>query len=115
MTGGAASGGQMITNTRQVRFACGTSGAEYSQGMVPDSIDRHVLGARNGQNLYVGVATDSPGVSYRILNPDGSALLDEMSPGNEDRGQLWQSGDQVVEVINRGSGNAQFNVIFGIA
>jgi hypothetical protein len=105
---------EMTANTRQVRFAAGTSGAEYSEGMVPNSIDRYVLGARNGQNLYVRVATDSPGVSYRILNPDGSALLDDMSPDREYRGQLWQSGDHVVEVINRGSGNAQVNVIFGI-
>jgi len=29
-------------------------------------------------------------------------------------GQLWQSGDHVVEVINRENGNASYNVIFRI-
>jgi hypothetical protein len=111
---GAGGAGEMTTNTRQVRFAAGTSGAEYSEGMVPNSIDRYVLGAQNGQNLYVRVATDGPGVSYRILNPDGSALLDDMAPDREYRGQLWQSGDHVVEVINRGGDVAQYNVIFGV-
>jgi hypothetical protein len=111
---GAAAGGDLITSTQRVQFQAGTSGAEYSTGMVPGSADRYVLGARNGQNLYVRVATSDRGVTYRILNPDGSALLDEMSPDREYRGQLWQSGDHVVEVINRGAGNAQVNVIFGI-
>jgi hypothetical protein len=116
MAGAGASGGDgdLVANTRQVRFAPGTSGAEYSEGMDARSIDRYVLGARDGQNLYVRVATDSPGVSYRILNPDGSALLDDMSPDREYRGQLWQSGDHVVEVINRGGDVAQYNVIFGV-
>jgi hypothetical protein len=112
--GAMAGGGDPITSTRRVEFQAGTSGAEYSEGMTPNSAMRYVLGARDGQNLYVRVATTDPDVSYRIFNPDGSALLDDMSPDREYRGQLWQSGDHVVEVINRGNGNAQYNVIFGI-
>jgi hypothetical protein len=37
-----------------------------------------------------------------------------MSPDREYRGELWQSGDHVIEVINRGTGTASYNVIFGI-
>jgi hypothetical protein len=111
---GGAAGGDLVTSTQRVQFEAGSSGAEYSTGMIPNSADRYVLGASNGQDLYVRVATTDPGVSYRIFNPDGSSLLDEMSPDREYRGQLWQFGDHVVEVINRGAGNAQVNVILGI-
>ena len=37
-----------------------------------------------------------------------------MTSAKEYRGQLWQSGDRVIEVINRGRQNASYNVIFGI-
>ena len=37
-----------------------------------------------------------------------------MTPDKEYRGQLWQSGDHVIEVVNNGSTDASYNVIFGI-
>ena len=37
-----------------------------------------------------------------------------MSADKEYRGQLWQSGDHVVEVINRSNSSVDYNVIFGI-
>jgi len=37
-----------------------------------------------------------------------------MTSAKEYRGQLWQSGDHVIEVINRGSRNTPYDVIFGI-
>ncbi|EEX16409.1 hypothetical protein CSE45_3935 [Citreicella sp. SE45] len=37
-----------------------------------------------------------------------------MTSDREYRGQLSQSGDHVIEVINRGNGAQSFNVIFGI-
>ncbi len=98
----------------RVRFAAGTSGAELSGSLAPGESRRYVLGAANGQFLYVRVATQSPDVFYQIFNPDGSFLLDQMSAAREYRGQLWQTGDHVVEVINRGSAAASYNVIFGI-
>ena len=42
---------------------------------------------------------------YQIFNPDGSFLLDQMGAAQEYRGQLWQSGDHVIEVINVATGN----------
>ena len=66
------------------------------------------------QNLYVRVASQGRELSYQIFNPDGSFLLDQMTSAKEYRGQLWQSGDHVVEVINRGQTATGYNVIFGI-
>ena len=53
-------------------------------------------------------------LDYVIRNPDGSELLGLMSADKEYRGQLWQSGDHVVEVINPSNSSIDYNVIFGI-
>ncbi len=53
-------------------------------------------------------------MTYVIYNPDGSVLLDEMGAAQEYRGQLWQSGDHVIEVYNTSNGAQSYNVIFGI-
>lgn len=60
------------------------------------------------------VAAKGPDISYQIFNPDGSLLLDQMTSAKEYRGELWQSGDHVIEVINPGDSNASYTVIFGI-
>ena len=75
---------------------------------------RYVLNARNGQNLYVRVAPQGGPITYQILNPDRSFLLDQTSSDREYRGQLWQSGDHVIEVTNRTNGSARYSVIMGI-
>ena len=109
--GGAMAG---ASSTERVTFAAGTSGTEFSDRLSPGETRRYVLGASNGQDFYFRIAADGPGLSYLILNPDGSALLDEVRADLEYRGQLWQSGDHVVEVFNRGSDAQTFTLIFGI-
>jgi len=110
---GAAST-EPTTVTERVRFAAGTSGTEIFDSLTPGSTIRYVLGARDGQFLYVGVAPQGPDVYYQIFNPDGSFLLDQISSDLDYRGQLWQSGDHVVEVINRGVGTTSYSIIIGI-
>jgi hypothetical protein len=115
--GGAMAGsgsGEPATNTVQVRFDAGTTGTELTASLTPGSSTRYVLGARDGQFLYVRVAAQGNGISYQIFNPDNSFLLEQMSSSQEYRGQLWQSGDHVIEVINRGNRTVSYNVIFGI-
>jgi hypothetical protein len=98
----------------RVQFAAGTNGAELTGALAPGESRRYMLGARNGQDLYVRVAAQGPDMYYQIFNPDRSFLLEQMTSGQEYRGQLWQSGDHVIEVINRGSSNIPYNVIFRI-
>lgn len=115
--GGGAMAGAVsdpATTSERVRFEAGSSGAELTGQLSPGSSARYVLGAKNGQFLYVRVATDAPGMAYQIFNPDNSFLLEQMTADREYRGQLWQSGDHVIEVINLGSASASYNVIFGI-
>lgn len=51
---------------------------------------------------------------YQIFNPDNSFLLEQMTSAQEYRSQLWQSGNNVIEVINRGGSTKSYNVIIGI-
>ena len=102
------------STTEHVRWDASGSGAEMSDSLTPGSTKRYVFDARDGANLYVRVAPRGPDVYYQIFNPDNSFLLEQMSPDREYRGQLWQSGQHVVEVINRGQGTVSYNVIIGL-
>ncbi|MBK0399025.1 hypothetical protein H0I76_07475 [Limibaculum sp. M0105] len=112
-TGSAAS--EPGTATEQVRFAQGASGTELSRSLTPGSSIRFVLGAREGQDLRVSVVQrNGPRTDFQIFNPDGTFLLDLIPADREYRGQLWQSGDHVVEVVNRGGSTADFTISIGI-
>lgn len=50
----------------------------------------------------------------QFFNPDNTFLLEMISARQEYRGRLWQSGDHVIEVINRTNARVSYNVIFGI-
>jgi hypothetical protein len=114
-TGNEAGGSaEPMTTTKRVYFDTGSKGAELTGELTPGSSIRYVLGAEKLQDLYVRVAPRGDELSYQIFNPDGSFLLDQMTSAKEYRGQLWQSGDHVVEVINRGQTPTGYNVIFGI-
>ncbi|MFD1341502.1 SH3 domain-containing protein [Litorisediminicola beolgyonensis] len=98
----------------RVQFAAGTSGAELRGTLAPGESHRYLLNARDGQNLYTRVAPDGGPISYQIFNPDRSFLLEQISSDREYRGQLWQSGDHVIEVINRTGAPSGYSVIIGI-
>ena len=98
----------------RVQFASGTSGAELTGSLAPGDTRLYLIGARSGQNLYVRVAPQGAPISYQIFNPDETFLLDQISSELEYRGELWQSGDHVIEVINRTNGTASYNIIIGI-
>ncbi len=102
------------TSTVVVKFPSGSTGTELTGTLAPGESRRYILGAGEGQFLYVRVAPQGPGMSFQIFNPDNSFLLDQVSADQEYRGQLLQSGDHVIEVINRGNAATSYNVIFGI-
>jgi hypothetical protein len=114
------SGGGGATNSApdgqniEVRFAPGASGASYEGRVAAGGTIRYVLNARDGQFLTVEVTPGDTALDYAIRNPDGSALLDPIDTGNPYRGQLWQRGDHVVEIINRGRREGGYRVTFEI-
>lgn len=102
------------TSTIRVTFVPGTSGTNFTDSLKPGASRRYVLGARAGQQFYFRLDANGPGMSYQIFNPDKSFLLGRIAAANEYRGQLWQSGDHVVEVINRGSGTRSYQAAISI-
>jgi hypothetical protein len=102
------------TQAVRVRFAAGSSGTEEGGTLTTGQTIRYVLGARNGQMLEVSFTGTDPAIDYRIILPNGHVLLDEVQAGLPYQGQLYMSGDHVVEVINRGSAPADFRIYMGI-
>ena len=97
------------TRTVRVRFPAGTTGTELTDRVPPGGTIRFVVGARTGQMLYTRVAGN--GLEYRILLPSGRSLQSRVSADQEYRGQLFVSGDHVIEVINRTNRSRSFNII----
>jgi uncharacterized protein YgiM (DUF1202 family) len=101
------------TSTVRVRFTPGTSRAELTGVLAPGQSRRYVLGARAGQNLIVRVMHRSgPRTDFQIFHPDGSLLMPMTPTDRVYRGELFLSGDHVVEVINRGGKTAEYMVTF---
>lgn len=107
-------GGNASHTVERVRFPRGETGTEFADSLEPGASRRYLLGAQSGQDLYFRLAASGPGMTYVIYNPDGSILQDEVGSSQEYGGDLWQSGDHIIEVYNTSNGAQSFNVIFGI-
>ena len=104
----------VVSGSQRVQFAAGTSGAALSGTLNPNASVSYVLGAANEQFLRVNVGSRGGALDYRIFNPDGTVLLDLISSDTPYQGQLWQSGDHVVEVVNAGAQPVTFDIGMGI-
>lgn len=101
------------TQSVRVRFAPGTGGTRETGTLSAGNTVRYVLGVRNGQMLEVSFARTDSDIDYRIIMPNGHVLLDEVKASLPYQGQLYMSGDHVVEVINRGPGAADYDIYMG--
>lgn len=114
LAGGAGAEDAGTTARVVVEFAPGAAAASYAGALTPGSTVRYVLDAREGQFLEVALTGDGPDLSYRIASPDGSDLLEMVGAGTAYEGQLRQSGDHMVEIVNRGAAETGYRVVFGI-
>jgi hypothetical protein len=108
MSGAAAATGEPETVTEVVRFPAGSVGTDLSGSLAPGSSIRYVLGAASGQMMDVAFYDTDPAIDYQIFLPDGSFLLDLVSNTQRYGGQLFVTGDHVIEVINRGGSSASY-------
>lgn len=111
---GQAHSAEPTTTTERLHFDASGSGGEVSDSLTPGSSKRYVLHGRDGQMLYVRVAARGAGMYYQVFNPDNSFMVEQTSASQELRNGLWQNGDHVIEVINRGNGTVSYNLIFGL-
>jgi uncharacterized protein YgiM (DUF1202 family) len=100
--------------TVRVRFPAGSSSASLTGTLAPGEARRYVLGARKLQDLSVRVSAEGSGLFFQIFNPDRSFLLDQVPARQTYSGQLWQTGDHIVEIINRGNRARTFSVRLSI-
>ncbi|WP_164661229.1 hypothetical protein [Tropicibacter sp. Alg240-R139] len=114
VSAGASAASQTVSGEQRVKFDAGTSGTAMSGTLQPGTSVRYILGANDGKFLNVDVGSYGGALDYKIFNPDGSLLLDLTSSDTPYRGQLWQSGDHVVEVVNAGAQPVSFDVGMGI-
>ncbi|MBY6142236.1 hypothetical protein KUV26_22650 [Leisingera daeponensis] len=112
--GGGALAGAGGTGPITVHFQPGTTGATYDGTLGAGEALQYVLGAKEGQFLNVQVVPDGGAMDYQIMNPDGSRLLDMIDAGKPYEGQLWQSGNHVVEIVNKTSSELPYRIEFSI-
>ena len=98
----------------QVRFDPGTSSTVLTRTLEPGGAFQFLLDARQGQSLHVRVSPHSGDMYYVIRNPDGSVLNAGTDAATEYRGKLAQSGNQVVEVVNKTSETLTYDISFEI-
>ncbi|MGI9370371.1 MAG: hypothetical protein ACR2O2_16190 [Ruegeria sp.] len=111
---GASASAQTVSGTQRVQFDAGTSGTAMTATLQPNTSVRYVLGANDGQFLNVDIGSHGGAVEYKIINPDGSNLLDLIASDTPYQGQLWQSGNHVIEVVNGGAQPVTFDIGIGI-
>jgi hypothetical protein len=97
-----------------VHFEAGATSAVLTRSLEPGGAFQFLLGARAGQFLRVRVSPHSGAMYYIIRNPDGSILLDGTDTETEYYGQLWQSGEHAVEVVNKTSNDLTYDISFEI-
>jgi len=116
--GGAMAGtnttAQTVSGEQRVKFDAGTSGTVVSGTLQSGTSVRYILGASDGQFLNVDVGSHGGALDYKIFNPDNSLLLELVSSDTPYRGQLWQSGDHIVEIVNAGAQPVSFDAGIGI-
>jgi hypothetical protein len=106
----AAAPAEPASGTEVVRFGSGRSGTDLSGRLEPGGAKTYVLGAADGQTLYVEFWTTDPAIEYQIFLPDGKTLLDMMTNTQRYEGSLFMSGDHRIEVINRSGSTASYNM-----
>lgn len=115
---GFQSAGTAVAQTEIVRvqFARGTTGAVYTGRLGSSEAVRYVLGANAEQFLTVSLRPDNQLTYFILYAPDGSIMYESSQAGPEYYGQLWQSGDHVIEVFYNGNVGtfSNFDVAFEV-
>ncbi|MDS9470076.1 hypothetical protein RGQ15_21220 [Paracoccus sp. MBLB3053] len=106
----ARSDAQDALAPRRIGLADGTSGAEISGELEAGGATQFVLAARKGQVLDLRIEPRGGEMYYILRNPDGSVLQGGTDAVTAYRQPLSQSGDHVIEVINKESASHAFDL-----
>jgi hypothetical protein len=92
------------TRTERVQFEHGRTKTIRSGRLHGGESTRYLLGARDGQFLTVSLLPNNAQTHFNIFVPGGKVLYESTGAGNQYRGQLYRTGDHVVEVYYLGDG-----------
>ncbi|MEZ4662760.1 MAG: LysM peptidoglycan-binding domain-containing protein [Caldilineaceae bacterium] len=96
--------------TERIQFAAGATAAtvtNYTSAIEPRS---YLLNARAGQTMTVALSVDNANVYITVRNPSGENLAGSDGPIHNWTGVLPINGDYIVEVLNPGTGLANFSL-----
>ncbi|MDV7143480.1 hypothetical protein R3X27_12395 [Tropicimonas sp. TH_r6] len=87
---------------RRVQFDPGTTGTSLTANLGSGAAMTYILGAAEGQFLNVSMQASAPNTYFMITVPGGDILYESAQAGNSYRGQLYLSGDHLVNVFYNG-------------
>ena len=102
------------TGDTRVELEPDATGAELLGLLGAGESRRYVVDVRDGRTLRIDVSPDGPPITYRIINPDGTVLQDRLSSIRDYAAELTQSGDHIVELVNRTGADVAYSVVFEI-
>lgn len=102
--------------TERVEFRSGSTGTVLTGRLGSEQGVRYILNAKEGQFLKVSLRPDNQYTYFIIYVPGGDILYESSQAGNEYYGQLYLTGDHVVEVFYKGDTNTfgNYDIAFTI-
>lgn len=97
-----------VPGAQRIQFAPGTTSATVYGTSSTVAPARYVLRAEAGQTMVVHLEVDNSHAYITVLNPNGENMAGADGPIHDWSGPLPTSGDYGIEVINGGTGLANF-------
>ncbi|MEZ4733983.1 MAG: LysM peptidoglycan-binding domain-containing protein [Caldilineaceae bacterium] len=98
----------------RIQFASGATAATVSGFTSAIEPARYVLHANAGQTMSVDLTVDNANAYITVLHPTGGNMAGAGGPIHRWSGVLPVTGDYVIEVLNPGTGLANFNLTVAI-
>lgn len=94
----------------RIQFTPGATAATVNGGASAIVPARYLLRANAGQTMYVDLAVDNVNAYITVLHPTGGNMAGAGGPIHHWMGVLPVTGDYIVEVLNPGTGLANFSL-----
>ena len=97
-----------VGTPERIQFAAGATSATVTGYTTAIEPKRYVLRALAGQTMDVNLATESVHTYITVLNPRAENMAGADGPIHNWSGRLPATGDYIIEVLNSGTGLANF-------
>ncbi|MCB0069271.1 MAG: hypothetical protein KDD77_19045 [Caldilineaceae bacterium] len=101
---------QQSQAAQRINFAPGAISATESGSLTMGGMDRYVLGAEEGQNMTVSVASADNNALLVIYGPNGTVLISDHADASSWSGVLPSTQDYFIKVEIDGEGFAMYQM-----